>query len=244
MKRILVVRAGSAPEQVRARHGDFTDWFEALLGGRASGVVVDAVKGELPDPRDYGGILVTGSLASVTRLERWMEALGAWLLGASEHRPVLGVCFGHQLLAHALGGRVERHPDGPELGTVEVELTSEGRTDPLFQGMASPLSVQVAHEDHVPEAPPGAVVLARNRHAPVQAFAAGPRLRGVQFHPEFDADRNRSFVEVERPSLDRRYPGVAEEALARIRPTPGCSAVLHHWLDTLVVDERPRKGGA
>ena len=234
MKRVLIVRTGSAPAAVRARHGDFTDWFAELVGSRAVAAVSDAVEGELPGPVEYDGILVTGSLASVTRPEPWMDRLGLWLLRAAEERPVLGVCFGHQLLARALGGRVERHPDGPELGTAEVELTAEGRADPLLAGFPSPFAVQEAHEDHVPEPPPGAVVLARNQRAPVQAFAAGPRLRAVQFHPEFDAARNRAFAESERAALDRVRPGLAEAALSGIRPSPEGPRVVENWLRAFV----------
>jgi GMP synthase (glutamine-hydrolysing) len=234
MKRVLVVRTGSAPPDVSASLGDFTAWFEALLVPRAAAAVVDAERGPLPDPAPYGGILVTGSLSSVTRPEPWMDTLGAWLLRAAERRPVLGVCFGHQLLGRALGGAVERHPRGPEVGTVEVELTDAGRCDPLLAGLPARLAVQEAHEDHVSHAPPGAVVLARTAHTPVQAFAHGPRLRAVQFHPEFDAVRNRAFTEAEREALERAHPGLADAALASIRETPDAPRVVANWLDAFV----------
>src|SRR5690349_1972849 len=201
MKSVLIVRAGSAPEAVRARHGDFKQWFAAALLPRAEVSFADA-EGALPALR-HGGIVVTGSIDSVTRPAPWMDALGAWLVDAARTTPVLGVCFGHQLLARALGGRVERHPGGPEAGTTVVELTDAGRADPLFATLPSRVAVQQGHEDHVPVLPPGAVLLARNAHTPVQAFAHGPNLRAVQFHPEFTAERNRAFVEAERDLLER-----------------------------------------
>jgi GMP synthase (glutamine-hydrolysing) len=166
-----------------------------------------------------------------------MDALGAWLLeAAGRQRAVLGVCFGHQLLARALGGRVERHPRGPEAGTVEVRLTGPGRRDPLFAGLPDRLSVQQIHEDHVREPPPRAVILAENGHAPVQAFAHGPYLRAVQFHPEFDAERCRTLCEAHREWLDQERPRHAATVLASIRQTPEATAVLSNWLSGLVAD--------
>ncbi len=228
---MLVVRTGSAPPEVVARHGDFVAWFaEGLAPAGVEVAAADAVPGGgLPDPAAADGVVVTGSLASVTAPEPWMDALGAWLLRAADRIPVLGVCFGHQLLAHALGGAVERNPRGPESGTVEVGLTPAGRRDPLFAGAPEPLLVQQSHEDHVPAPPPGAVLLAGNAHTPVQAFAHGPRLRAVQFHPEFDAARSRAICEAERALLDAARPGLAAAAAATIRPTPGAADLLVRW---------------
>jgi GMP synthase (glutamine-hydrolysing) len=226
--RVLIVRTGSAPDPVRAVHGDFEAWFAALLAP-ARATIADAEGGALPEPASFEGILVTGSVKSVTAQEPWMHALGRWLVHAAGTTPVLGVCFGHQLLAAALGGRVERHPDGPEAGTADVLLTRAGRDDPLFADLPARLTVQQSHEDHVPAPPPGAVVLASNAHGPVQAFAHGPRLRAVQFHPEFDAARTRAFVDADRAWLERGRPGAAQAALASIRDTPDAARVLVNW---------------
>lgn len=234
MKHVLIVRTGSAPPEVRRRFGDMSDWFASALSPRARSAAVDAELGRLPGAEGFDGVVVTGSMKSVTSPEPWMDALGAWLLSAAQSRPVLGVCFGHQLLAKALGGRVERHPRGPEAGTAEVLLTEDGQRDPLFAGLPHRFSAQEAHEDHVPELPPGAVLLAQNRHAPLQAFAHGPRLRAVQFHPEFDAERSRAMLEACRSWLDGAGPGFADAALASIRETPEASRVLGNWLDAYV----------
>src|SRR5512133_2743308 len=161
--RVLIVRTGSAPDPVREVHGDFDAWFAALLAP-ARAEISDAAGGALADPAAFEGILVTGSVKSVTSREPWMDALGRWLVRAAETTPVLGVCFGHQLLAAALGRSVERHPGGPEAGTTEIVLTRAGRGDPLFADLPARLPVQQSHEDHVPAAPPGAVVLASNAH--------------------------------------------------------------------------------
>jgi GMP synthase (glutamine-hydrolysing) len=231
MKRVLIVRTGSPPAPLRARLGDFSDWFAELLAPSAIAEVADAESGLLPDAGRFSGILVTGSLKSVTRPEPWMDALGRWLVEAAERRPVLGVCFGHQLLGRALGGRVERHAAGPEAGTVEVELTEAGARDPLFAGLPRRLAVQECHEDHVPEAPPGAVLLARNGHAPVQAFAHGARLRSLQFHPEFSVARIRAIVESDREWLDRRRAGLSSEILAGLHATPEAERIIANWVD-------------
>lgn len=236
-RRVWVVRTGSAPAEVVAEHGDFGAWFAALLPGVEVAIVPadgEAAVAALPARAAADGLVVTGSLASLTAPEPWMEALGRWVLAAGASIPVLGVCFGHQLLAHALGARVERNPRGPEAGTREVTLTAAGLADPLFAGLPALLPVQESHFDHVPALPPGAVLLAGNHHTPVQAFGVGPRLRAVQFHPEFDADRSRAFCRVERDLLDAARPGLADEALASIRPTPGSARILACWVHAYV----------
>ncbi len=234
-RRVLVVRTGAAAPAVRARLGDFGEWFADALASGADVELADAEAGGLPAPDAAGGgVLVTGSPKSVTRPEPWMEELGRWLLDAARTTPVLGVCFGHQLVARALGAAVERNPRGPEAGTAEIALTEAGRRDPLFAGLPARLAVQQLHEDHVPAPPAGAVVLASNAHSPVQAFAHGPGIRCVQFHPELDAERTRALADADRAWLDAARPGLAGAALASIRETPEASRVIANWLEAYV----------
>jgi GMP synthase (glutamine-hydrolysing) len=171
-----------------------------------------------------------------------MSRAAAYLLEAARHRPVLGVCFGHQLVAHALGGRVERNPRGREAGTGEIRLTDAGRRDPLFAGLPPVLEVQQTHTDHVASLPDSAEVLAVNDFTPVQAFAVGDLMRCVQFHPELDAARSRSLNEGRRELLDREAPGGAAAVLSSIRRTRHGADVLENWLHRLV--GAPRAAGA
>jgi GMP synthase (glutamine-hydrolysing) len=230
---VLLALLGDPGPAVRAALGGFERWFREGLEPAAQ-VRVAARHGVREAAASVDGIVVTGSYASVTQRAPWMLALGAALVEAAERVPVLGVCFGHQLLADALGGTVERNLRGPEVGTREVALTAAGVEDPLFAGVPERLAVQQFHEDHVAAAPPGAVLLAAGVHTPIQAFAHGPRLRAVQFHPEFDAARVRAMADEERVWVERGDPGRHAEVVATVRETPEAAALLRRWVERFV----------
>lgn len=187
--RVLLVQTGSTHPDIVARDGDYDDWFVRNSPEGIAWTRVRAFAGEaLPDPAGFDGVLVTGSPLSVRDEAPWMSALGTWMVAAVAHTPVLAVCFGHQLVGEALGGRVGLSPAGRELGTTPVELSEAGRVDPLFSGLPPVLQVQQTHGDALlsPPSAPGVVHLAGNAHTQWQAFAWGPRLRAVQFHPEVE----------------------------------------------------------
>jgi GMP synthase (glutamine-hydrolysing) len=234
MRRVLIVQTGSTDPRVRARFGDYPEWFARVLEPAARCETVRPYEEKLPPAADFDGVLLTGSPRSVTEPEPWMDEAAAYALDAARSRPVLGVCFGHQLLARALGGRVEQNPRGREAGTTEVRLTEAGARDPLFEGVPGSFLVQQTHEDHVPELPPGAVLLAENAMAPVQAYAVGDALRCVQFHPEMDAERSLALAEVRRERLDRQAPGGSVAVFASIRVSPEGGRVLTNWLTRFV----------
>ncbi len=194
MKRLLLLKPGVTSS--RERLGDYELWFAHGCGGLAQFDVVELHQGEaVPDLSRYQGVVVSGSPLSLTTPSEWMERAAKKVVSAGlEGLPVLGVCFGHQLIAHGLGTRVVPNPKGKELGTCEVELTEAGRNDPLFQGAGPTLFVQETHEDMVEALPRGATLLATNGACPVQAFAHGT-MRGVQFHPEMNAASIRATLE-------------------------------------------------
>lgn len=204
MDKILIIKTGSTMPALAARKGDFEDWILRGLGsgpGRAQ--VVDVCGGApLPPPAEVSGVVVTGSHAMVTEHQAWSERAAAWLRGAVEAgTPLLGICYGHQLLAYALGGEVGDNPRGREYGTVEVRLTEAARGDALLGGLESPLRVHVGHVQTVLRLPAGATLLASSGADAHQAFVVGERAWGVQFHPEFDAQVTRAYLEANRRAL-------------------------------------------
>jgi GMP synthase (glutamine-hydrolysing) len=229
LKRILILQAGSPEPALRTRIGEYTEHFLRVLSALAELTVVRPDAEPLPPAEGFAGMLMTGSPRSVTAPEPWMDAAGRYLLDAAQQIPVLGVCFGHQLLGRVLGGRVERNPRGREVGTVPVTLTAAGRADPLFRGIEERPSFQQTHEDHVPTLPPGCVLLAENEQTPIQAFAHGERIRAVQFHPEMGAREMAALVEVRRELLDRTVAGGAAGVAASVRETPAGTVLLRNW---------------
>jgi GMP synthase (glutamine-hydrolysing) len=231
MRRVVVLKTGSTLPELRARRGDYEDWIAAGLGMAPERVQVVAVHeaGLPPPPGAPAGVVVTGSAAFVSQREPWSERAAGWLREAvAAGTPVLGICYGHQLLAHALGGRVGRNPRGREIGTVEVEVLPAARRDPLFAELGSPLPMQATHLESVLELPPGARWLAQSRGDPHQAFAVGPRAWGVQFHPEFDADVIRAYLAARREVV--RAEGLDPDALeSGVRDSPAGPVLLRRF---------------
>jgi GMP synthase (glutamine-hydrolysing) len=228
---------------VRAAHGDFDAQFRAAIGdawsGRWSTADARELDVALPTRDDLAGVIVTGSASSVTdRLaEPWMLRLEAWLRGAvADQLPVLGVCFGHQLLASALGGEVRVNPRGRAMGSREVRRVAD---DPLFEGIPERFAVSLSHRDHVAVAPPSATHLVTADHDDFHAFAAGPFARAVQFHPEFDAAIARGYLEARRDVL--RTEGLDPEALLRdVVDVPYGPRLLRNFVTELVARRTPR----
>ncbi len=205
MSTVLIVKTGTTVPGVLRRRQDFESWIAAGMGLPDTYVRVCRVfEGEaLPDPRSAQAVVVTGSAAMVTAREPWSERTAEWLCTAVETKtPVLGICYGHQLLAHALGGKVEDNPLGRHIGTVDVTLTEAAEGDPLFNGFEPVLHLPVSHRQSVTQLPAGARTLATAERDPFHAFAVGDRAWGVQFHPEFDADIVRGYIDERRALIE------------------------------------------
>ncbi len=198
MKDIYLIKTGDSIPSLVARRGDFEDWVIAGMANRhpVTCRVVAVHRGErLPDVDGIGGIVITGSHAMVTDHRDWSEKAAAWLAKAVRREiPVLGICYGHQLLAYALGGKVGYPSGGPEFGTVPVTLTAAAANDPLLENLPRTIDVQTSHYQSVTALPSSAVLLGfseKDRHS---TFRWGPCAWGVQFHPEYDRDIAEAYI--------------------------------------------------
>jgi GMP synthase (glutamine-hydrolysing) len=204
MTPLLIIKTGSTMPALKERCGDFEDWMlREMHWSKAETLVVDVSLGEeLPEYDKICGIVITGSHAMVSHREDWSEATAIWLRGAVEnHIPTLGICFGHQLLAHALGGQVEYNPKGREVGTIAIDLLPEAQQDPLLGDLPSPLMVQLSHRQAVLQLPDNVVHLAKSTMAEHQAFRYGNHAWGFQFHPEFDPLVTKAYANYAREGL-------------------------------------------
>lgn len=212
---IGILKPGSTYADMIERFGDYDVWFRRVLEPIGIDCRVFALTdAPPPDPDAVDGWIVTGARSSVVEDDARVEDLLAWIRTVVEYqKPLLGVCYGHQAIAAALGGRVEVHPGGWELGTVEVELTDEGREDRLFLGFPDRFRVQATHEDYVVELPSGGLSLASNGHTAIQALAAGENCRGIQFHAEITSEISADFV-TRRAHLVNPAPVVTDAPLS------------------------------
>ncbi len=229
---LVVLRAGDAVPEVAAQRGEFFGWLKEGVGDAWSRswreVDLRDESKPLPDPSEATGYIVTGSACSVTERASWMLRAEAWLRDAvARNIPVLGICFGHQLLGQALGGRVARNPRGREIGSTRLTLRPNAESDPLFEGLAPQITVNMTHVDTVVELPPGATVLAETELESHAAFRCGSAW-GVQFHPEIDAEVMRGYLRARRSVIEQEgLP--AERLLADTKDTPQAARVLRRF---------------
>lgn len=237
--RLVILKTGNTTTPIRESFGDFDRWFLNGLSEQLDCQVVDVTCQPLPgEPDQWDGIVVTGSPAMVSDRAPWSESAAAWLARAVElGLPVLGVCYGHQLLAHAFGGEVGYHPDGRESGTYPVKLHEAARTDPLFATLPDQFHAQLTHRQAVLRLPAKAVLLASNDFEKHQAFRIGPSAWGVQFHPEFTADIMRAYLQVQATDLENE--GFAPDALIRqVEDAPYASSLLQRFSELVIQGRR------
>lgn len=228
---ILVIKAGGTFPEMARDLGNFEDWIIRDLGVAPSKYrVVDVEKGDaLPEPETVPGAVISGSHAYVTQVEDWSLKLEAWTRKAVHSgMPLLGICYGHQILARAMGGAVDFHEQGTEIGTADISCLAACAADPLFKDLPPIFKGHVFHSQTVTRLPEGAVHLARNGFDPHHAFRMGTVAWGVQFHPEFT-----EFVEygyLKRLAEEIRDQGQDPDQLrAAVEQTPHATSLLQRF---------------
>jgi GMP synthase (glutamine-hydrolysing) len=198
---IIILTTGDPVPTMKEKRGPFAQLIQERIGdawtfGYAD---VDVRTEDPPDPRSGAAFIITGSAANVPNREPWMLKTEAWLRDAVPMgAPVFGICFGHQILAQALGGEVIKNPRGREIGTQRIDRVDD---DVLFDGMPASFEANATHLDTVGRLPAGAALLARSPLDDYQAIRFSPTCYGVQFHPEMDGDVMRGYITARREIL-------------------------------------------
>ncbi|KAB1192690.1 hypothetical protein GJR96_04235 [Haloferax sp. MBLA0076] len=191
-----------------ASHGDENTRRNFRRELDADLVEFDVTEGHLPDHFDYDGVVVTGSSSSVYWDDEWIQNLLTYVAEADARDiPLLGICFGHQVVADALGGTVEDMGDF-ELGYSEIQRTTGDDADDLLAGIDERFTVFTSHGDAVVDLPAGAELLAENEFG-VHAFRRTHAF-GVQFHPEYDTTTAEEIARSKDFLPDEQIQGVLD----------------------------------
>ena len=197
---IAVLRTGVPPADLAPRYGLYDDMFDRLLGPGFESVSYDVVAGEYPErPADHDAYLVTGSAAGVYEPLPWIPPLIDFLRAAKGQAKLIGVCFGHQIMAEAFGGHVERSARGWGVGVHVYDVLER----PGFMADAPDrIAVPVSHQDQIVVQPPATRILAASAFSPygMLAYDDQPAI-SMQFHPEFEPDFARALIESRRERL-------------------------------------------
>jgi GMP synthase-like glutamine amidotransferase len=224
-------------DHVRERYraasgGDYVDLFGRLFTAHVPDLVLkpyDVIGGELPGaPDECDGWVCSGSRHGTYDGFDWIEDLSAFLREVHAARvPVAGICFGHQVLAQALGGRVEKATTGWGAGIRRLELLGSA---PWMAPAASHLDLHFMHQDQVVALPPGASLLGRAAHCPVAMFAVGPTTVGIQAHPEFTSTYSAALLADREERIGGPETADALATLGR----PADEAVAAQWIGNLL----------
>ena len=223
MTHVTLLKTGETFEELKQTEGCYETWFETVVGKHASSwTVIDVFHGDpLPSIDQIDVLLISGSPISVYEYRPWSVQAGLWSVDVIRSgRPVLGVCYGHQLIAESLGGRVKPAVKGREMGATLIEYS---HADPLFENLSSPFEVWQTHIDEVAILPSSTSNLnispiAFNEHCQYQALAIGSRCRTVQWHPEMNQAIMSYYVKVRQNVIDQAWGEGAAEMLNQSLP--------------------------
>lgn len=184
--KIGILQTGHAPDIVLPELGDYDAMMARMLDGHDFEFdTYSVVDEEFPDgPHAADGWLVTGSKHGAYEDHPWIPPLEDLIRAIhAANLPMVGICFGHQIIAQALGGTVVKHPDGWRVGATQYDI----------EGI--PLTLNAWHQDQVIEAPKGAEVVGRAEGCDIAALRYGNRIYTVQPHPEFNATMMDRLIE-------------------------------------------------
>lgn len=211
-------------DDLRPAHGDYPAMFRALLPGLEF-EIFNVCDGNFPSsPGDCEAWMITGSKHSVYDEVDWILRLKVFVQNIYRHRaPCVGVCFGHQMIGEALGGKVEKSPNGWCVGVHEFEVFEN---ESWMQPFQPKLNVLMSCQDQVLQLPPDSKVLARSPLCPVAIFTVGKTMLGIQGHPEFSKEYDRALMEGRQEKIGERTFQKGIESLA----LPVGRSLMANWI--------------
>ena len=225
MKNIIILDCGPSLKDVSKEFGQSPEWIISSL--KKYDIQFTWIKSHSGEEENIGDAwIITGSPRSVYDEEDWMRDLVSKIREAAKiNKPILGICFGHQLIAKSFGGKVKLNPMGWELGAYPIDLTKEGLSSSLFKGISDKSIVYESHKDIVSTIPEDAILLASNKKGN-QAFQLYDTLYGVQFHPEFSLEIIKKYVSI------RSSKGIPVDDPI-IPESKNSHLVLHNFINTI-----------
>ena len=214
---IGILQCGDAPAELRAQFGPYGAMVQRLLGPGRQAAILDVTAGALPaSPLEHEAYVLTGSPAGVYEDLPWIAGLIGFLQAARGQARLVGICFGHQAMAQAFGGRVVQSPDGWGIGLHRYQV----RHRAAWMDDVPHVDVPASHQDQVVACPPGARVTASSAFTPYAGLDYGDAI-SFQFHPEFGAAFGTALIELRRDS----YGALADPAIASYAQPDDCARV-------------------
>lgn len=228
---IGILETGIAPNELAPTYGTYSTMFQQLLGGVTSDwqfKIYKVLDVQLPDsPQECDGWLITGSRHGVYDNLLWIEPLKAFIREIhAAKKPLIGICFGHQIIAEALGGKVTKSPKGWGLGLHEYEVKSAIPHLPETEKVGQ-LKIHAMHQDQVVQLPPDAKVLASSEFCEYAGLVYGDHIFTLQGHPEFSREFEEALIRLRTGAV---FPAEkANEAMETMTVEPD-TKMLARWM--------------
>lgn len=222
-----ILETGTPPADLKQRFGSYGDMFRQLLGPDYRYSYYDVRTGQLPGQiGDHDACLITGSASGVYDGDPWIEPLKQFIQRSSGQLPMVGICFGHQIMAEAYGGRVTKSPKGWGAGLHRYDI--QRRADWMNADAGLSLSIPVSHQDQIIDLPLDAKVLAASEFTPY-AVLEYPERRAISFqgHPEFSPEYATALIDLRRGS---RYPHEFADAAVASLQQPNDARRVADWV--------------
>lgn len=225
-KHILLVVTGQTIDKVETEFGNCQNRFRDAMGAMAfldEYAICDKWE-KLPNPSEFDGVLMTGSAAMLDEDKLWMRAAKNLVQKClTDDIPFLGVCFGHQVLGAVCGAKVGPNPNGRANGSTLVHVKKNAA---IFNNLPSSFWTQISHRDVILENRPDFRIIAETKHDERHAIQVGNAAFGVQFHPEWDMNISRAYIDARRTSLGEEK---ANQMMASLTASPHASLVIKQF---------------